>query len=499
MQYYADKMRYEGYNESYPVTLDKDNVLIDGGHRIEAAKIAGIEEVPYVVTDAPRIAHSLRCNRDGADTLRDDVFDLAELCWKLAQNGQTLEQINEQIGLGWSPDLVSKHKLIKERLCGAAWGLARSTNNDEVVDIEEQALVESNSTNVEWKESHFRALLAHLPYTDGISAHNQIALIRDCFVRYKEKDKITAQWIKQEAVRYGWYAELHRYVREHIADEVPLADKVGLVRGIYNNAFGKKPPEGNGGNNPLARIEQAVSILNEHALGIKLYHDDTLQRVPLLDDNSIALVINDPPYNVTNEEWDKIGTPEEYLKWTHDWLVALRPKLADNYHLFLFCAPEYQARIETLLIEDGWPLKSRIIWEYRNLPKGRDVADKFITNWQMVFHCGTHTLNWPPEWNAERFEVQCHATPQSNFDEGKNHPMAKPLSLIEHLVRVGSAPGDKILDMFAGGGTTGKACQNVGQRRCILIESEEKFIKIMEHEFGIKRIEGAIEWQESSA
>jgi len=32
------KINQRGYNPSYPITLDEQNILVDGGHRIEAAK-----------------------------------------------------------------------------------------------------------------------------------------------------------------------------------------------------------------------------------------------------------------------------------------------------------------------------------------------------------------------------------------------------------------------------------------------------------------------------
>jgi len=486
VQYYAAKMGKEGYNESYPVTVDKNNVLVDGGHRIEAAKIVGITEVPCITSNAPRIAHSLRCNRDGADTMPDDVFDLAELCWRLMKDEWSRPQIADE--LGWSSEaIVTYHKNIKELLCPAAWDLARNvTNNGHLLGMEDDDVVTSKVTIVTWLESHFRAMLAHLPCTDGISAHNQLSLIRDCLARFASDDgKVTAAWIAKEAQRYAWYADLHRYICEHLADEVPLADKLGLLREIYRNAFGKKPSDGN----PFDRIASAASVLNERALGVKLYQDDALQRIPLLADDSIALIATDPPYNTTENEWDKIGTDEEYLDFTRCWLEATRPKLKADYHLFVFCAPEYQARVEQLLIANDWPLKSRIIWEYRNLAMGRDVADKFISNWQMCFHCGTHSLNWSQNWSKERFEVQEYATPQSNFKEGRHHPTAKPVGLIELLVRVGSKTGDVVLDMFAGGGTTGEACKNVGQRQCILIEKSPDYCDVIEQRLNIKRRE----------
>lgn len=51
----------------------------------------------------------------------------------------------------------------------------------------------------------------------------------------------------------------------------------------------------------------------------------------------------------------------------------------------------------------------------------------------------------------------------------RNHPFAKPESLIEKLVAVNSNPGDIVLDPFAGTGTVQRVCERMG-RNCVSIE-----------------------------
>ena len=42
---------------------------------------------------------------------------------------------------------------------------------------------------------------------------------------------------------------------------------------------------------------------------------------------------------------------------------------------------------------------------------------------------------------------------------------------------VGLAPPGTVLDPFAGSGTTGRACKDLG-RKCIMVEIEEKYCEI---------------------
>lgn len=483
----TESMKAEGYNGSYPITLEADCLtLVDGGHRLAAAIQAGIGRIPYVVKPegVSSIAHSLRCNRDGASTDEHDVFDLAELCWRLAGDGWVGQRIADE--LGWkSLSNVTQHKQIKELLCAIAWDMARGIHKDiNFVKSEQKGVVNQRFTIVNWAESHFRALFKHLPWTSGddIAAKSQAVIIKACQERAKKGKKLTAKWIGGEARRYGWYTKLEHYALGNLSEEVPENDRQGLIDSAYVNAFGKKQDDRN-----WQKFIVAVAALNERALGIKLYCGDAFEIVPELDDGSIALVATDPPYNVTSEGWDNIGTDKEYLAFTERWLESVRSKLADDYYLVLFCAKKYRADVEMVLRKGDWPILSRVTWWHKNMSRGRDVASRFIGASEEIFLCGTHNLNWPPKWSEERQDVQEFASPQSNFGEGKHHPTAKPVELFELLVRIGSKPGDTVLDLFAGGGTTGQACTNVGQRRCILIEKEEKFCQVIENRLGIKR------------
>lgn len=57
-------------------------------------------------------------------------------------------------------------------------------------------------------------------------------------------------------------------------------------------------------------------------------------------------------------------------------------------------------------------------------------------------------------------------------DSNDFHPSPKPVSIMAKLVRVVTAPGDLVVDPFAGAGATGVACKQEG-RRCILVEGKE--------------------------
>lgn len=215
----------------------------------------------------------------------------------------------------------------------------------------------------------------------------------------------------------------------------------------------------------------------EKAQPIKLYKGDMLDILPGLD-QKFDLVIADPPYGVTDYEWDELDTK--------NWLQAVIPCLKDKYHLFWFCSPLFAADIELVFRELGLDIKSRIVWHRRNMSQGSHAKSKFIDTWEMIFYVGNKPLNFPSGWTDAWFDVQIHAVPQTNFADKKLHPTQKPYSLIRRLVEFGSEQTDVILDPFAGAGTTGAACQE-DDRQCVLIEIEEGYCGIIEGRLGIKR------------
>jgi site-specific DNA-methyltransferase (adenine-specific) len=63
--------------------------------------------------------------------------------------------------------------------------------------------------------------------------------------------------------------------------------------------------------------------------------------------------------------------------------------------------------------------------------------------------------------------------------ERTGYPTQKPLAILERIVRVHSEPGDRVLDFFAGSGTTGEAAVRNG-RSCMLVDQNPEAIAVME-------------------
>jgi DNA modification methylase len=58
------------------------------------------------------------------------------------------------------------------------------------------------------------------------------------------------------------------------------------------------------------------------------------------------------------------------------------------------------------------------------------------------------------------------------------HPTMKPIKLIAHLVRNSSNPGDLVIDLFGGSGSTLIACEQLN-RSCYMMELDEKYVDVI--------------------
>lgn len=95
----------------------------------------------------------------------------------------------------------------------------------------------------------------------------------------------------------------------------------------------------------------------------QILHGDCLQVLPTLPDNSVDLVLTDPPYfkvkgDAWDNQWDK---PAEFLLWLDKVVEQLARVMKPNGSLYLFASPQMAARVECLIAKRLNPL-NRIRW-----------------------------------------------------------------------------------------------------------------------------------------
>jgi adenine-specific DNA-methyltransferase len=97
---------------------------------------------------------------------------------------------------------------------------------------------------------------------------------------------------------------------------------------------------------------------------IELIQGDCLEKMKELADNSVDLILTDPPYyKVKREQWDRQwDNPKLFLSWldkiAEQWQRILKP----NGSLYCFASPKMSARVEVMLGE-RFNVLTRITWD----------------------------------------------------------------------------------------------------------------------------------------
>lgn len=212
---------------------------------------------------------------------------------------------------------------------------------------------------------------------------------------------------------------------------------------------------------------------------IQILQADALETIRSLKDGSISLLLTDPPYYVTTNEWDikQWPTERDYWLFMQDWLELLKPKMAAEYTAFVFCDADFTGQLRDCLSATGWDVLRQAIWNRKGPGKLRGGSRTFLSTYEPFWHCGTRDLNFPDVWGAERFDVQSESAPKSTDKDGAVHPTQKPVPLFERLIRVGSYENEIVFDPFCGSGTTA-VVGHTSNRRVITCDTSAEYVAI---------------------
>ena len=211
---------------------------------------------------------------------------------------------------------------------------------------------------------------------------------------------------------------------------------------------------------------------------------DLLRKIP---DNSIQLMVCDPPYNLDIATWDRFSN---YIEWAKLWLDEISRIITDYGNIVIFGGLQFQEVKRGDLLEimnylrhnTELRLVNLIIWYY----KSGMSAHRFFANrheeiaWYAKTNRYTFNLDEvriPFDSKTKKEYMRDKRLRHESIEKGKNptnvwdiprlnanskervgHPTQKPSMLIRRIVRALSYPGSTVLDPFAGSGIITKIC-----------------------------------------
>jgi site-specific DNA-methyltransferase (adenine-specific) len=238
--------------------------------------------------------------------------------------------------------------------------------------------------------------------------------------------------------------------------------------------------------------------------GWVLARGDSLEILEKLPPRSVDLVFADPPYHLSNGGttcqsgrrvsvdkggWDASRGIAEDHAFQRAWLGACRRVLKPSGTMWVSGTQHVIFSVGYAMQELGFHLLNTVTWYKPNASP--NLACRFFTHstelllWAspMKLRPLAHRFNYREMkalnggkqmrdlWAiAERPEqggaqvVWAIPTPGPREKVHGRHPTQKPLALLERVVAASAAPGDLVLDPFAGSGTTGVAARRAGCR-----------------------------------
>ena len=210
-----------------------------------------------------------------------------------------------------------------------------------------------------------------------------------------------------------------------------------------------------------------------------IYNEDCLEGMKVIPDNSIDLIVTDPPYKTTprgssggtggilKEEINKRGKVFKHNDIEfNEWLPELYRVLKDTGHAYIMSNNKNLKDMLIAIENVGFNIYKTLIW----------AKNSSITN---MYYMDSHEyIIFCRKGKAKRIN-NCGTKSVLNVDNPRNkvHPTEKPVELMEILINNSSQEGELVLDPFMGSGTTAIASLRTG-RKFIGFEIDKEYFKL---------------------
>lgn len=231
---------------------------------------------------------------------------------------------------------------------------------------------------------------------------------------------------------------------------------------------------------------------------------DCMDLLAKLPDESVQLIVCDPPYNIMLAGWDE---HDDYIGWASGWLSEAERILRPSGSLVIFGGLQYQGEagsgdllsiVSHMRRTSKMLLANMIIWNY---PNGMS-AQRFFANrheeiiWfakSKKYYFDLDSVREPYDEVTKKIYLRDKRLNPKSVEKGRNptnvwqicrlngnskervgHPTQKPRAVIQRLVRALSYPGSTIVDFFGGSGVTTRVAIEEG-RHSICCDTDSMF------------------------
>ena len=261
--------------------------------------------------------------------------------------------------------------------------------------------------------------------------------------------------------------ELIGKTKGNVIEAIQIAD---MLAAFPNLSDAKTKSEIKKAYKGLQRIQSSVDALSSFKEKsktedrFKLFNSDAIDYMRSIPNNSIDLLLTDPPYGIdihknaitsggkTGGDNTTTGIKyEDSLEYAEKLYLNLAEQsfrfTKENAHAFIFLAPSNFELIKTHFESFGWLCSPRpLIWIKQSSGQNNQPEKWFSSAYEMILFARKPASILrqvgKPDW------IQCDIVSSSN----RIHQAEKPVPLIKELIERVAIAGDKLCDPFMGSG-----------------------------------------------
>lgn len=221
---------------------------------------------------------------------------------------------------------------------------------------------------------------------------------------------------------------------------------------------------------------------------IRLYKGNCVEIMKSLPNNSIDLIVTDPPYELenhggggksgfaANRKLNIINNHIDFISqgFDYDTVFSEFLRICKIPNILVFCSNDQVSKTMSWFENKGLRA-TLLVWHKTNacpLCNGKHISDVefivYVRGKGACFNTGT----------SLRHKSKVFTSPICSGRD-RFHPTQKRVEHIEQYLELHSNEGDNILDCFMGSGTTGVSCVKLN-RNFIGIEIDDKYFAIAE-------------------
>ena len=248
-------------------------------------------------------------------------------------------------------------------------------------------------------------------------------------------------------------------------------------------------------------LEISTPVTTDH-IAITADCCDLLSKLP---DESVQLIVCDPPYNIMLAEWDH---HENYIEWADGWLKEAERVLMPTGSMAIFGGLQYQGEagsgdllsiIQHMRENSHMLLVNLIVWFY---PNGMSAHRFFANRHEEIawfaktkkYYFDLDSVREPYDEQTKQLYRKDKRLNHETIEKGRNptnvwqigrlngnskervgHPTQKPRAVIQRLVRSMSYPGSTVVDFFGGSGITTRVAIEEG-RHSVSCDNNQSFL-----------------------